>query len=66
VQALNLMWNHLMNGTPLPPSQVVRTLARGGVPGSAPALTTANLPAIAVDPGVNAIRVKHGSVDVPR
>jgi len=66
VQALNLMWDHLMNGAPLPPSQVVRTVARGGVPGAAPALTAANLPVIAVDPGSNAIRVEHGLVNVPR
>ena len=27
IQALNLMWNHLKNGAPLPPSQVVHTIA---------------------------------------
>lgn len=65
LQALDLMWRHLHDGTPLPPSQVVRTVPRGGVPGSAPALTTANLPAIALNPGSNAIAVSHGTVDVP-
>ncbi|MCM3296621.1 D-(-)-3-hydroxybutyrate oligomer hydrolase, partial [Staphylococcus capitis] len=44
VQALNLMWQHLKNGAPLPPSQVIRTVPRGGTPGAAPALTSANLP----------------------
>lgn len=49
-QALNSMWNHLRNGVPLPGSQVVRATPRGGVPGAAPALTTANLPPIVLTP----------------
>lgn len=61
VQALNLMWAHLKSNAPLPPSQVVR----GGTPGAAPALTTANLPAIAHSPGANAISVSGGVVNVP-
>jgi hydroxybutyrate-dimer hydrolase len=65
LQALDLMWRHLHEGTALPPSQVVRTIARGGAPGAAPALTTANLPAIAASPGANAIDVDHGIVNVP-
>lgn len=65
LQALNLMWSHLMNGTPLPPSQVIHTVARGGTPGAAPPLTTANLPAIAASPGANAITVVNGAVNVP-
>ncbi|KAA0084900.1 D-(-)-3-hydroxybutyrate oligomer hydrolase [Paraburkholderia sp. T12-10] len=65
LQALDLMWRHLHDGTPLPPSQVLRTIPRGGTPGAAPALTTANLPAIASNPGSNAIAVSHGVVDVP-
>ncbi|CAB3650459.1 D-(-)-3-hydroxybutyrate oligomer hydrolase [Paraburkholderia phenoliruptrix] len=65
IQALNLMWNHLKNGAPLPPSQVVHTVPRGGTPGAAPALTTANLPAIATSPGGNAITVANGAVNVP-
>ena len=28
-QALDLMWDHLVNGAPLPPSQVVQTVPRG-------------------------------------
>ncbi|MFP3559899.1 3-hydroxybutyrate oligomer hydrolase family protein, partial [Paraburkholderia sp. SIMBA_049] len=39
VQALNLMWRHLKNGAALPPSQVIRTVPRGGTPGAAPALS---------------------------
>jgi hydroxybutyrate-dimer hydrolase len=65
VQALNLMWRHLKSGTALPPSQVIRTVPRGGTPGAAPALTTANLPMIAPDPGSNAIEVDRGVVNVP-
>ncbi|MCX4172790.1 D-(-)-3-hydroxybutyrate oligomer hydrolase [Paraburkholderia madseniana] len=65
IQALNLMWSHLKNGTPLPPSQVIRTVPRGGSPGAAPALSVANLPAFVANPGSNAIGVSHGVVNVP-
>ncbi|MFL9932947.1 D-(-)-3-hydroxybutyrate oligomer hydrolase [Paraburkholderia sp. RL18-103-BIB-C] len=65
LQALNLMWSHLKSGTPLPPSQVIHTTPRGGVPGAAPALTVANLPAIAASPGSNAITAANGVVNVP-
>jgi hydroxybutyrate-dimer hydrolase len=65
IQALNLMWSHLKSGAPLPPSQVVRATSRGGTPGAAPVLTTANLPAIAASPGANAITVNSGVVNVP-
>jgi hydroxybutyrate-dimer hydrolase len=65
LQALNLMWSHLKSGTPLPPSQVIHTTPRGGVPGAAPALTAANLPAIAASPGSNAITAANGVVNVP-
>ncbi|WP_250509436.1 D-(-)-3-hydroxybutyrate oligomer hydrolase [Caballeronia sp. GACF4] len=65
LQALNLMWAHLKNNAPLPPSQVVHTVARGGTPGAAPQLTVANLPAIAASPGANAISVNGGVVNVP-
>jgi hydroxybutyrate-dimer hydrolase len=66
LQALNLMWSHLKSGAALPPSQVVRTVPRGGTPGSAPALDTANLPPIVASPGANAIKVSFGTVNVPR
>lgn len=65
LQALDLMWHHLKDGAPLPPSQVVRTVPRGGVPGAAPPLTAANLPAIAANPSSNAIEVGAGVVNVP-
>ncbi|WP_081059862.1 D-(-)-3-hydroxybutyrate oligomer hydrolase [Burkholderia stagnalis] len=66
LQALNLMWDHLKRGAPLPPSQVVRTTPRGGLPGQAPQLTATNLPAITNTPGANAIDVGNGVVDIPR
>jgi hydroxybutyrate-dimer hydrolase len=66
VQALNLMWSHLKGGTPLPPSQVIRTVPRGGTAGAAPALKIANLPAISASPGANAITVGAGAVNVPK
>ncbi|MDG0024825.1 D-(-)-3-hydroxybutyrate oligomer hydrolase [Trinickia sp. Y13] len=65
LQALDLMWRHLHEGAPLPPSQVIRTVPRGGTPGAAPALSTANLPAIQSNPGSNAIEARHGVVEVP-
>jgi len=65
LQALNLMWAHLKNGAPLPPSQVVHTVPRGGTAGAAPALTVANLPAISASPGSNAITFGGGGVNVP-
>ncbi|MBI2891038.1 MAG: D-(-)-3-hydroxybutyrate oligomer hydrolase [Nitrospirae bacterium] len=49
IQALNLIYAHLKNGTPLPPSQVVRTIPRGaGAP--IPAITLANVPPISATP----------------
>mgnify|MGYP002139306317 CR=1 FL=1 len=50
-RALDAMWAHLKQGAPLPPSQVVRTVPRGGVSGAAPALTAANVPPIQAAPG---------------
>ena len=50
IRALDIMYDHLKNGTPLPPSQVVRTVPRGGVPGAAPPITAANVPPILHSP----------------
>ena len=62
-QALDLVYDHLSNGTELPPSQVVRTVPRG--PG-APALTLANLPAIAAEPAeADRIRFENDQVRIP-
>jgi hydroxybutyrate-dimer hydrolase len=65
LQALNLMWSHLKNGTPLPPSQVIRTTPRGGTPGAALTLEVSNLPPIVANPGSNEITADHGVVHVP-
>ena len=65
-RALDAMYAHLKNGAALPPSQVVRTVPRGGTPGSAPALTAANVPAIAAAPGANdAITFDGTTIKVP-
>ena len=50
IQAMDRMYAHLTANAPLPPSQVVRTTPRGGTPGMAPAITTANVPAISQTP----------------
>lgn len=66
VQALNLMYGHLKNGAALPPSQVVRTVPRGGVPGGAPALSAANVPPIQLAPAAaNRITFENNTVTIP-
>ncbi|OQY57472.1 MAG: gamma-glutamyltransferase [Desulfobacteraceae bacterium 4572_88] len=51
VQAVDLMYEHLKNGAPLPPSQVVRTTPRGvNEDGTVPPVTDANLPPISATP----------------
>ncbi len=50
IQAMNMMYAHLKSGAALPPSQVVRTVARGGTAGAAPAITAANVPPIQAAP----------------
>ncbi|RYF27479.1 MAG: D-(-)-3-hydroxybutyrate oligomer hydrolase [Comamonadaceae bacterium] len=66
-RALDAMYDHLANGAALPGSQVVRTLPRGGTPGSAPALTAANVPAWVASPAAgNAIALSAaGAISVP-
>jgi hydroxybutyrate-dimer hydrolase len=46
-QAVSLMYDHLKNGTPLPPSQVVRTVPRGE---TIPDISEANVPPIQENP----------------
>ncbi|WP_284619468.1 3-hydroxybutyrate oligomer hydrolase family protein [Aquabacterium humicola] len=65
-QAMNAMWAKLKSGTALPPSQVVRTTPRGGTPGAAPAITAANVPAIAATPAAgNAITFSGSTINLP-
>jgi hydroxybutyrate-dimer hydrolase len=65
-RALDAMYAHLRQGKPLPPSQVVRTLPRGGTPGAAPAITAANVPPIAQQPAdADAITWRGRTLTVP-
>ena len=65
-RALDAVYAHLKNGTPLPASQVLRTTPRGGVPGAAPALSAANVPAIAGTPAAaDAITLSGSTLVVP-
>jgi len=65
-RAMDAMWAHLTQGTPLPPSQVVRTLPRGGTTGAAPALAPINVPPIADAPAAgDRIRFKGNTLLVP-
>ena len=65
-QAMNLMWERLRNSAALPPSQVVRGVPRGGTPGSAPPLTSANVPPISATPAAsNVIATGAGAINVP-
>lgn len=64
--AMDAMWARLKNGTPLPPSQVVRATPRGGAPAAAPALQRANVPPIAATPAAaDAIGFTGSTVDIP-
>jgi len=49
IRALDAMWAHLTAGTPLPPSQVVRTTPRGA---GAPPIASGNVPPISASPAV--------------
>jgi hydroxybutyrate-dimer hydrolase len=65
-QAMDAMYNHLKNGGALPGSQVVRTTPRGGVPGAAPAITAANVPALVTTPAAgNAITFSGSNIQIP-
>jgi hydroxybutyrate-dimer hydrolase len=65
-QAMDMMWEHLRFGTALPPSQVVRTVPRGGAPGAAPALAAANVPPIrAIVPAADRIGFAGNTLTVP-
>jgi len=46
LQALNLMWDHLQRGRPLPPSQLVRTTPRAVSDGRTAPIAAANVPRI--------------------
>ena len=66
VQAMDAMYAHLKSGAALPPSQVVRTTPRGGLPGAAPAITANNVPAFTNTPAAgNVIGFTGTSLNVP-
>jgi hydroxybutyrate-dimer hydrolase len=66
LQAMDRMYARLTQGTALPPSQVVRTTPRGGTPGAAPAITTANVPPISDAPAASdTITYSGGTVTIP-
>ncbi len=66
-RAMDAMYAHLKNGTALPPNQVVRTTPRGGTPGAAPAITAANVPAIAATAAAgDAIGFSGNSITIPQ
>ncbi len=62
IQALDIVYANLKNGTAIPPSQVVRTTPRGGTPGAAPAITAANVPPIAAAPAAGNVITFSGNV----
>lgn len=64
--ALDAVYEHLRHGRPLPPSQVVRTVPRGGTPGAAPAITADHVPPPSLDPAPgDRIVVSGNTVRVP-
>lgn len=66
IRGLDAMWAHLKTGAALPASQVVRTTARGGAPGAAPALTAAQMPPIVATPlAADAITIQATTLRVP-
>ena len=63
IQAMDLMYDHLRNGRPLPPSQVVHTIPRGV---GAPPIALANVPPISASPPANMqITFTGGEVRIP-
>jgi len=66
MNAMDLMWAKLRNGTALPASQVVRTTPRGGTPGAAPPIATNNVPKISASPAAgDTISISGGTINVP-
>ena len=66
IRAMDAMYAHLQRGSALPPSQLVRTTPRGGIPGAAPAIAAANVPPISAAPLVaDQIGFAGTSVNVP-
>jgi hydroxybutyrate-dimer hydrolase len=65
-QALDIVYANLKNGTPIPPSQVIRTTPRGGTPGAAPAITVANVPPVPASPAAaDLITFTNNTLTIP-
>ena len=65
-RALDAMYAHLKQGVPLPPAQVVHTTPRGGEPGKAPPLSSANVPPInPAPPPADRITFSDNTVTIP-
>ncbi|MGN6529721.1 MAG: 3-hydroxybutyrate oligomer hydrolase family protein [Burkholderiaceae bacterium] len=65
-RALDAVYANLKSGTALPPSQVVRTIPRGGTAGAAPAITASAVPAIASAPApADTITISGSTIHVP-
>lgn len=63
IQVMNIMFDHLKNDTPLPPSQVVHTIPRGA---GAPPITAANVPPIQSAPaGADTITFTDNILHIP-
>jgi hydroxybutyrate-dimer hydrolase len=66
LQAMDRMWAYVIQGTPLPRSQLVRTTSRGGTAGAAPQITTANVPQILSTPvATDLITFSGNTVAIP-
>lgn len=59
------MYAHLRNGAPLPPSQVVQTVPRGGDLVTVPPITVTNVPPVSSNPGANAITFSGRVLFIP-
>jgi hydroxybutyrate-dimer hydrolase len=67
IEAMDSMWATLTANAPLPPSQLVRTTPRGGLPGQAPPISVAaNLPPISATPASgDLITYADNTVQIP-
>ena len=65
-KAMDAVYAQLTLSVPLPPAQVVRTIPRGGTPGQAPLITTANVPPISAAPtAANQITFSGNTLTIP-
>ena len=64
-RGLDCLYARLREGRPLPPSQVIRSQARGAGPDQVPPLTEAHLGVLRAEPGADAIRFAAGVLTVP-